>query len=317
METPLRMNTPIAPIAIKSNTELNEHGKTRIDPYFWMRLSDEQKNADQPDQQTQQVLEYLNKENEYTQQVMAHTNEFQQQLFDEIVGRIKQDDESVPYLSNGYWYYIRYEEGGEYPLYCRKQGSLEADEEVYLNINEMAEGHAFYAAYPAGITLDNKLLAIAEDTVSRNIFKLRFKNLETGEFLTDEIENTTGNVAWANDNKTFFYTTKNKVSLLSEKIFRHTLGQSQTDDVMVYQEQDPSFYIGVTKSKSKQFIVIYNSSTLVTDFHILDANDPMGEFKQFIPRDSQAHEYSISHFKDQFYILTNRDAKNFKLMVVD
>lgn len=310
-EKPMR---PDAPVAAKADTILKEHGQSRVDPYFWMRLTDEQKRAENPDEHTKQVLAYLHAENDYTQKVMSHTEDLQQKLYDEIVGRIKQTDESVPYLSNGYWYYTRYEEGGEYPIYCRKKGSLDADEEVLLNVNEMAKGYGYYAAGGLNVSPDNKILAFAEDTLSRRIYTIRFKNLETGELLDDRIENTTGGGAWANDNKTFFYTAKNKVSLLSEKIYRHELGTQPEMDVMVYHEKDPSFYIGVYKSKSDDYVIIWNSSTLVSDYHVLDANNPRGDFQQFIPRDENAHEYSISHFKDKWYVVTNRDATNFKLM---
>lgn len=305
---------PDAPVAIKADTILKEHGQTRIDPYFWMRLSDDQKRAENADNHTQQVLDYLNAENDYTKTVLSQTEELQQKLYDEIIGRIKQTDESVPYLSNGYWYYTRYEEGGEYPIYCRKNGSLEAQEEVLINVNELAEGYDYYAAGGLNVSPDNKILAFAEDTLSRRIYTIRFKNLETGEFLDDQISNTTGGGAWANDNKTFFYTTKNKVSLLSEKIYRHKLGTKPAADVMVYHEKDPSYYIGVYKSKSDDYVIIYSSSTLISDYRILDANNPTGEFKQFIPRDEKAHEYSIAHFGDKFYIVTNWEATNFKLM---
>ena len=303
-----------APIAVKADSILKQHGKTRIDQYFWMRLSDEQKRAENPDDHTQQVLNYLESENSYTKKVMSKTEVLQQKLYDEIVGRIKQVDESVPYLSNGYWYYTRFEETGEYPIYCRKMGSLEAEEEVLINVNNLAEGHDYYAAGGVNVSPDNKILAFAEDTLSRRIYKMRFKNLETGEMLDDEIENTTGGGAWANDNRTFFYTTKNKVSLLSEKVYRHKLGTQASEDVMVYYEKDPTFYIGVTKSKSNDYVMIWNNSTLVSDYHVLDANNPTGKFKQFIPRDEKGHEYSIAHFEDKFYILTNWDATNFRLM---
>ncbi len=217
--------------------------------------------------------------------------------------------------TTAFWYYTKYEEGQEYPIYCRKKESLEASEEVLLNVNEMAKGHGYYSASSLSVSPDNKLLAFAEDTLSRRIYTIRFKNLETGEYLDDQIVNTTGRATWANDNKTVFYTAKNKVSLLSEKIFRHQLGLAVDDDVMVYHEKDPSYYIGVYKSKSNKYIIIWNNSTLISDYHILDADNPTGEFKQFTPRDG-AHEYSISHFNDKFYIVTNFDAKSFRLMEV-
>lgn len=310
-EKPMR---PDAPIATKVDSLLKEHGQTRVDPYFWMRLTDEQKRAEIPDNHTQKVIDYLNAENDYKTQVMSHTEDLQSELYDEIVGRIKQTDESVPYLSNGYWYYTRYEEGGEYPIYCRKKETLDAKEEILINVNELAEGYGYYAAGGLSVSPDNKILAFSEDTLSRRIYTVRFKNLETGEMLEDAIENTSGGGAWANDNKTFFYTSKNKVSLLSEKIYRHALGTKSASDVMVYHEKDPSFYIGVYRSKSDKYIIIYNSSTLVSDYHVLSADNPTGDFKQFIPRDEKAHEYSIAHFEDKFYIVTNWDATNFRLM---
>ncbi len=302
-----------APIAEKKDSAITTHGHTRIDPYFWMRLTDEQKNAENPDAQTQKVLDYLEAENAYLKANMKHTEAFQKELFDEIVGRIKKTDESVPYFKNGYWYYNKFEDGKEYTIYCRKKGSLEAQEEIILDVNKMAEGHSYYAVSGLRISPDNKILAFSEDMVSRRIYTVRFKNLETGEFLPDRLENTEGGGAWANDNKTFFYTTKNEVSLLSEKILRHQLGDDVSKDFVVYVEQNPSFYIGVYRSKSDKYIIIYNSSTLSSDYHILDADNPLGDFEQFAARETE-HEYSIDHFEDKFYVLTNWDAKNFRLM---
>ncbi|WP_430934800.1 S9 family peptidase [Saccharicrinis sp. 156] len=304
---------PQAPMAEKKDSAITFHNHTRIDPYFWMRLTDEQKNAQSPDEQTQKVLDYLNAENAYTDTVMQNTKQLQENLFHEIVGRIKKDDESVPYFSNGYWYYVRYEEGKEYPIFCRKKDSLDNPENIFLNVNELAEGHEYYAIGSLTVSLDNKLLAFTEDKVSRRIYSIRFKNLDTGDIIKDEIPNVSAGGAWANDNQTFFYTTKNKVSLLSEKIWRHKLGNDISKDVMVYHEKDPSFYISVTKSKSDKYIIIGESSTLVSDYHILNANHPTGEFKQFTPRGTE-HEYSISHFEDKFFIVTNHKAQNFRLM---
>lgn len=309
-EIQMRQN---APVAEKADTLLNEHGQTRVDPYFWMRLTDEQKSAESPDTHTKKVLDYLDAENDFTKKALAHTEDLQQKLYDEIVGRIKKDDESVPYFSNGYWYYTRYESDSEYPIYCRKKENLNSDEIVFLNVNELAEGHDYYSVGGLSISPDNKILSFGEDTLSRRIYTIKFKNLETGDLLDDTIENTTGGGAWANDNKTIFYTTKNKVSLLSEKIYRHKLGTTASSDVMVYHEKDPSYYIGVYKSKSDDFIIIWNSSTLVNQFHILSADNPTGDFKEFSPRDEK-HEYSIDHFKNKFYIVTNWEAQNFRLM---
>ncbi len=306
-------NLPDEPVAEVKDSALTIHGYTRIDPYFWMRLTDEQKNAEQPDAQTQKVLDYLNAENAYTKAVLQNTKTLQDNLFNEIVGRIKKDDESVPYFKNGYWYYSRYEKDQEYPIYCRKKESLDNPEEVILNVNKLAEGHSYYSVSGVNISKDNKVLAFAEDTLSRRIYNIRFKNLETGEMYTDIISNTETSGAWANDNKTYFYTSKNEVSLLSEKIWRHELGTTHEKDVMVYHEKDPSYYIGVYKSKSDKFIIIYNSSTLVSDYQILNADNPKGQFKQFTPRGTE-HEYSITHYNNKFYITTNNNAKNFRLM---
>nr|WP_319401411.1 S9 family peptidase [uncultured Carboxylicivirga sp.] len=304
---------PKAPVAEIKDSVLNIHNDSRVDPYFWMRLTDEQKNANEKDQQTQKVLNYLHSENEYLDTVMHKTKELQNNLFNEIVGRIKQDDESVPYFENGYWYYSKYTEGKEYPVYYRKKETLEGTEEILLDVNKLAKGHGYYSVASMEISPDNKILAFAEDTLSRRIYTYRFLNLETGDFLSDELTNCEPGGAWANDNQTFFYTTKNEVSLLSEKIWRHKLTTSAQEDVMVYQEKDPSYYIGVYKSKSNDYIIIYCNSTLISDYQILKADNPTGEFKQFTPRNG-AHEYSIEHFEDKFYILTNKNAVNFRLM---
>lgn len=301
------------PIALRQDTLITTHQHTRIDPYFWMRLSDEQKHAPTPDAQTQQVLDYLNAENAYLTEQLKSTESFQEELYEEMTGRIQKDDASVPYFKQGYWYYTKYQDGKEYPIYCRKKGQLEAQEEIILNVNELAEGHDYYTATGLRISPDNKILAFSEDVLSRRIYTVRFKNLETGEWLADEIPNTDGGGAWANDNKTFFYTTKNKVSLLSEKVFRHELGQATNDDILVYTEHDPSFYIGVYRSKSGQYIIIYNSSTISNDYHILDADEPSGNFQQFASRTPE-HKYDIYHFEDKFYIRSNWEANNFRLL---
>ena len=305
------MNDVKTPTAEKKAHELKAHGDTRIDNYYWMRLSDEQKSTKTPDEQTQKVLNYLNAENDYTNTQLKHTEALQDTLYNEIVGRIKQQDESVPYFKNDYWYYVRYEKGKEYPIHCRKKETLEAQEEILLDVNILAKDHEYYAATGLSVSPDNKILAFGEDTVSRRIYTIRFLNLETGEFLSDELQNTEGGGAWANDNKTFFFTTKNMETLLSEKIYRHTLGEKGNE--LVYEEKDPTYYIGVYRSKSGKYIIIWNGSTLSSDYHILDTNNPKGKFKQFTPRED-VHEYSIDHFEDKFYVMTNWEAKNFRLM---
>lgn len=300
-----------APIAKKQDTVITTHGHERVDQYFWMRLSDEQKNAEKPDAQTQDVLDYLNAENAYLEQEMASEKSLREKLYEEMVGRIAKDDESVPYFKNGFWYYSKFEKDNEYPIYCRKKGSLDSEEEILLDVNELAKDKDYYQVGSLDVSPNNKILAFGEDDVSRRIYTIRFKNLETGEFLDDELKNTTGNVAWANDNQTVFFTTKNKETLLSEKIWRHKLGNDESE--MVYHETDPSYYNGVYRSKSGKFIIIYNSSTLSSDYQILSADTPEGDFANFTSRE-KVHEYSIAHFNDKFYIITNWDAENFRLM---
>jgi len=306
-----KMNLP--PDATKKPYEMTEHGHTRVDNYYWMRLTDEQKSAEKFDSHAQEVVDYINSENDYTQSNLAHTKQFQKDLYHEIVGRIKKDDQSVPYLDNGYYYYTRYEKGKEYAIRCRKKGSLDGKEEILLDENVLAEGHDYFAIGGMSVSPDNQWLAYGVDTVSRRRYTVHFKNVSTGDVLDQTIPNTTGGVAWANDNRTVFYTTKNEVTLLSEKIWRHKMGSNATNDKLVYHEKDESYYNGVYRSKSGEYIIIYNSSTLVSDYHILNANDPDGNFKNFSPRGTE-HEYSIDHYDDKFYIITNWEAKNNRLM---
>ncbi|MAV15233.1 MAG: oligopeptidase B [Candidatus Marinimicrobia bacterium] len=301
------------PIANKKPFEMIKHNDRRVDDYYWMRLSDDQKSAENYDTQTQEVVDYIDEENEYTQTKLSHTAKFQDKLFDEIVGRIKKDDTSVPYFSNGYYYYTKYELGKEYAINCRKKGSLDAKEEIFLDQNILAKGKDYFAVGGWSISPNNEWLAYSTDFVSRRIYTVSFKNLLNGEIVSNAISNTSGNVAWANDNKTVFYTSKNETTLLSEKIWRHKVGSTTKKDELVFHEKDDTFYNGVYRSKSGEFIIIYNSSTLVSDYHILSANKPDGQFKNFTPRGIE-HEYSIDHYDDKFYIITNWDAKNNRLM---
>jgi len=301
------------PDAVKKPYEMTIHGDTRVDNYYWMRLSDEQKSAQTYDEHTQEVVDYINLENEYIQGSLAHTKKFQDHLFNEIIGRIKKDDETVPYLKNGYYYYSRYEEKKEYAFYCRKKGSLDAEEEIMLDGNELADGHDYFAVGGMSVSPDNNWLAYGIDTLSRRFYTIYFKNLSTGNILEQVVPNTTGNIAWANDNKTVFYTLKNKITLLSEKIYRHKIGSDPVKDILVYKEDDIEYYTGVYRSKSGKYIIIWNGSTLVSDYHILSADNPDGDFMNFTPRGTE-HEYSITHYQDKFYIVTNWEAKNNRLM---
>jgi oligopeptidase B len=302
------------PVADKQPTKLEKHGDVRLDNYFWMRLSDEQKTAKEKDAKTQKVINYLEEENKYYKEITKNTKAFQEELFEEMKGRIKEDDSSVPYKDNGYFYITRYETGSQYPIFGRKKENLEAKEEILFNVNEMAKGFDYYQLGGLNISSNNKLMVFATDTVSRRQYFLRIKNLETGEIYKDIIENTTGGSVWANDNKTFFYTKKNPETLRSEKIFRHVLGTPASEDVEIYHEKDDTFGTYVTKSKSDKYIIIGSHSTVSTEAQYLDADNPTGKFTILQPRERDL-EYSVSHFEDHFYLLTNKDnAINFKLM---
>lgn len=303
-----------APIAEKQPKELTVHDDTRIDDYFWMRLTDEQKTAKNKDKQTKKVETYLEAENSYFDAVMSYANDFQESLFQEMKGRIKEDDSSVPYKNNGYFYITRYEKGKQYPIYARKKNNLEAVEEILFNVNDEAEGHDYFQLGGLNVSPDNTLVAFAVDTVSRRQYVIKIKNLETGEIYKDEIKNTTGGSVWANDNKTLYYALKDPITLRSEKIFKHTLGTDASEDVEVFHEKDETFGTYVYKTKSKKYIVIGSYSTVSSEFRVLSADNPTDTFKVIQPRERDL-EYSISHFGDSFYILTNKDgATNFKLM---
>ena len=305
------VKTPKAEIQAKS---LTIHNSTRIDNYFWMRLSDEQKTAKNKDTQTQKVEAYLNSENEYFDQVTASTNNFQKELFEEMKGRIKEDDTSVPYFRNDYFYITRFEKGSQYPIYSRKKENLEAKEEVLFDVNNEAEGYEYFQLGGLNVSPNNTLVAFATDTVSRRQYTIQIKNLETGNILTDKIENTTGGSVWSNDNKTLFYTKKDPLTLRSSSIYRHILGTDASEDVIVYEEKDETYSTYVYKTKSHKFIVIGSSSTLSSEFRIISADKPYGYWKIIQPREDNL-EYSLAHYGDYFYIQTNKDdAINFKLM---
>ena len=309
------MNTDLkAPSAEKQAKSLTIHNSTRIDNYFWMRLTDEQKTAKNKDVQTQKVEAYLNSENEYFDKVTASTNNFQKELFEEMKSRIKEDDTSVPYFRNNYFYITRFEKGSQYPIYSRKKESLEVDEEILFDVNEEAQEHEYFQLGALNVSPDNKLVAFATDTVSRRQYTIQIKNLETGELLTDKIENTTGGSVWSNDNKTLFYTKKDPLTLRSSSIYRHILGTDASEDVVVFEEKDETYNTYVYKTKSHKFIVIGSSSTLSSEFRIIAADKPYGEWKVIQPREENL-EYSLAHYGDYFYIQTNKDnATNFKLM---
>lgn len=291
------------PTAKKIPKTLEKHGDKRVDDYFWLN-----------DRQDKEVIDYLNSENQYYEEMTAHTKGLKNLLFEEMKGRIKEDDSSVPYFFNGYWYITRFETGKDFPIYARKKGSLTAKEEILFDCNEMAKGHSYFQLGGVSISPDNKYASFGVDIIGRRIYTIQVKNLQTGKLFEDKIENTTGSSTWANDNKTLFYTQQDKQTLRSDKVFKHKLGGRQEQDVLVYDEVDDTFNVSVSKEKSKKYIVISSSSTLTTEFRTLLADDPDGEFKVFQPR-VRGMEYSIAHYGDSFYILTNKDdATNFKLM---
>ena len=259
------------------------------------------------------MVDHLKSENEYLDKMAAGLKPFREKLFVEMKARIKEKDESVPVLRNGYYYYTRTEEGKQYYKYCRKKGSLNAPEEILLDVDALAAGKAYYAVTGFSVSEDNKMLAYGEDVVSRRQYTIRIKNLETGKMLKDAIANTDGDPIWANDNKTLFYSSKNPVTLLSEKIMRHTLGKPASSDAVVYEEKDKSNYIGVGKSKNKQFIMIYSQATLSSEVRYIDASKPYEAFRLFQPRMKEVL-YSVTPLADKFLIRTNLDAKNFRLM---
>jgi oligopeptidase B len=304
---PLSWPNATAPVAEKIPHNRIIHGDTVSDPYYWM-IDYFKKGPD-----SSKVVSYLTAENKYTEEMMKDTEGFQDILFKEMKGRIKETDESVPYLKNGYYYYQRTEEGKQYYKLCRKKGSLEAAEEVLLDVDKMAEGFAYFALGGASVSPDNKLLAYAVDTVSRREYVIQIKNLETGELLPDRIIRTSGSAVWAADNKTIFYTAKNPVTLLSEKIKRHTLGTSSDSDAVVYDEKDNTNYIGVSKSKNDKYIFIYSGGTLSSETRYIKSDDPNAEFKVFQPRMKDVL-YDVTPLEDKFLIVTNDNAKNFKVM---
>jgi len=291
------------PLAKIIPTTQEKFDDVRTDNYFWLN-----------DRENPEVIDYLNKENQYYQEMTAHTKAFQKELFEEMKARIKEDDQSVPYLYNGYYYITRFEMGSNYPIYSRKKGSLSANEEIMFNCNELAKGHKYFQLGGLSVSSNNQFVAFAVDTVGRRIYKVQIKNLITGEIFADTIENTSGDSTWANDNQTLFYTRQDEKTLRSDKVFKHKLNTATSNDILVYFEKDDTYSVEVTKEKSKKYIVISSSSTMTTEFRILLADNPEGEFTIFQKR-VRGLEYDIAHFGEHFYVLTNKDeATNFKLM---
>ncbi len=298
----MNAQSPQPPVAKKNPKVFTEHGKQRIDNYYWLN-----------ERENPEVISYLNAENAYTAEVLKHTESFQEKLFEEMVGRIKQTDLSVPYQLRGYYYYTRYDEGKEYPIYCRKKGDMSATEEVMLDVNGLAEGKSYCNVVGLTVSEDNQLLAYGVDFVSRRKYTLYIKDLRNGEVIEKNVENTDGSYVWANDHKTLFYDVKDDETLRTYKIKKHKLGDAAKLDKDVFEEKDETFGCTVYKSKSEQYIFISSYSTLTSEVRYIKADQPNNDFKVMQPRERD-HLYSAEHFEDHFYIHTNWNAKNFRLM---
>ena len=298
MQNPSAINPPIAK---KIRKELETHADVRIDNYFWMN-----------NREDEQVINHLKRENDYCDAMLAHTKDFQKDLFEEMKSRIKEEDSSVPYKYNGYWYITKFEKVKNYPIYSRKKETLEAEEELLFDCNKMAEGESYFKLVGISISPDNNKVSFGIDLTGRRNYTIYIKDLTTDKLENDKIEHTTGSSSWANDNKTLFYTKKDEKTLRAFKIYKHKLGY--TEDEMIFEEGDATFGVTVYKSKSRKYIIIACYSTLTNEYHILNADKPNEKFKVFNPR-VRGLEYSIAHYDGHFYVLTNKDkALNFKLM---
>lgn len=292
----------IVPKAKKINKVLEIHGDHRQDPYFWLN-----------ERENPEVLHYLNEENAYCEEVMRDTEDFQQLLFDEMKARYKEDDQSLPYFFNEYWYIVKFLEGKEHPVFTRKSQTLENAEEILLDVNVLAEGQKFFEVGSVAVSPNNNLMSYSSDTMGRRIYNLNFKNLETGEILQDQIPNTTGKAVWANDNEHVFYIRKDE-SLRAFQVYMHQLGTDSSQDVLVFHEEDDTFDVNVFKTKSLEYIFISSSSTISDEQRFIPADNVLADWKIIQPRIDDL-EYSVEHYQDEFYIITNADeATNFKIV---
>ena len=290
------------PMAAVRPHRFDEHGNVRIDQYYWLK-----------ERSNPEVIKYLEAENAYTKAVMAHTEALQERLYDELKGRVLQNDQSVPFREGNYFYYTRLVEGKNYPIYARKRGSVSAPEEIMIDANALAEGKATFLIRAWEVSSGEDLLAFAADTTGGRVSSIRFKNLRTGEMLSDVIPRAIGGIAWAEDNRTLFYTKPDSVSVRPYQVYRHKLGTPAATDQMVYEDKDETYYVGVSKTKSRAYIMIQSSQTMATEYSYIRADQPDAPFKVIFPRE-RGHEYHANHFGDYFYILSNDHAKNFRLM---
>ncbi|MEO0899938.1 MAG: S9 family peptidase [Bacteroidota bacterium] len=291
-----------APKAKQVPHEHITHGDHRFDPYHWLR-----------DKENPEVISYIEEENRYAEAQLSDVSGFKDNLYEELIGRLKKDDSSAPYEMGGYHYYSRFTEEGEYPIFCRKEGSLDQEEEIILDVNKLAQGKAFCQVGSLSISPDRKMLVYAVDFVGRRIFQLYVKNIETGEILEGPIESGTANVVWAEDNQTLFYSVKDLQTLRPYAIKKHRLGSPQEQDVQVFEEKDDTYYVYVGKTRSKQYLMISSQATLSSEVRFISSHEVDADFKVIIPRERK-HEYSVAHHGDFFYVLSNEKATNFKVM---
>jgi oligopeptidase B len=304
MQAPANISRPAAPVAEQRPHEIEAHGEVRIDPYYWLRDDSRQDPA---------VLAYLNAENSYTQAVLAHTQDVQQRLFEELVGRIRQDDASVPYRLGEWWYYRRYEAGREHPIFARRKGSIDGPEQVMLDVNELAAAHDFYQVGALSVSQDSRWLAFVEDTVSRGEWTLRIKDLDTGEMLADRIDNVSTSLAWADDNETLFYVRQQADTLIPYQAWRHVRGSEPDAGTLIYEETDPQFYMALSRSRSDEQIIIYSLQTVSTEARMVPVDRPEAEPVVVLPRERD-HEYMLEPVGDTLWIRSNWQGENFRLL---
>ncbi len=296
--------TPGPPVAARKPFPVESPNGTRIDDYYWLR---------DDTRQSKEVLDYLNAENAWRDAAMAHTEALQKELYAELVGRVDPDESSVPVYDRGYWYYTRFEAGKDYPVYARRKGTLEAPEQVMLDGNQRALGQKFFIVGSLSVSPDGKLLAWTEDTVGRRQYSLKIKDLESGNIRPDAITGVEANFVWAADNRTLLYVAKNPVTLLSERVQRHTLGADPATDALVYEETDQSFYLRVSKSRSDRFLFIAIESTEESEWHYAEASDPQLRFRPVRFREPHLL-YDVEHLGPDFVLRTNWQAPNFRIV---
>src|SRR5574341_503163 len=290
------------PPAAKKIPHVEDHfGDIRNDNYYWLK-----------DKSDPEVIKYLEEENTYTQSVMKPTEQLQEKLYKELLGRIKETDLTVPHRIDDYFYYSRTEQGKNYPIYCRKKGSLDAPEELILDVNILAEGHKFFSVGAVAVSPNHNFMAFSTDTTGSETYTLFVKDFASGQLLTEQIPNTYYGVVWGNDNQTLFYITLDYAKR-PYRLYRHKLGSDYQQDQLVHHETDEAFYVNLSKTRSKKYVLLSLESNTTTEVRYLDADKPEGDFQIIHPRQHEM-EYSVDHHGDKFFILTNENAKNFKLM---